>query len=362
MKGRMLTYTLFGESHGEAVGVLIEGIPPGISVALDSLKEELERRKGIPELSTARREEDIPQIISGVFRGYTTGAPILVLVKNRDVGSSYYEEIKDTPRPGHADYTARIKYFGYNDYRGGGHFSGRLTAGLVIAGYFARRLLEREGIKIKAYIKKIGRISCGELELEKILSSKNAYCPDELALKNMINEIKDARNSGDSVGGIVEVIATNVPPGLGGPWDEDIEADLASAYFRIPAVKGVEFGAGFKLAELRGSEANDAFIMRDGKIVTEGNNHGGVLGGITSGMPIVARIAFKPTPSIYIPQRTVNIREGKEKIIKLRGRFDPCIVPKAVPVVESATALVLAEHILRRNSWKNVVRRTGPKV
>ncbi|CAB49379.1 chorismate synthase [Pyrococcus abyssi] len=352
MRGRVLSFTLFGESHGKGVGVVITGIPPGIKVSHEELVKELERRKGIPGLSTARSEPDNPIILSGIFRGYTTGTPIAVLFENKDVDSSYYEDIKDKPRPGHADYPARIKYFGYNDYRGGGHFSGRLTVGIVTAGYFAKKILEKYGIRIRAYIKRIGRVEAKQLTLEEILSSENPFCPDEEAFEKMVEEIELARREGDSVGGIVEVVAVNVPPGLGGPYEEDIEADLASAFFRIPAVKGVEFGLGFKVAEKRGSEVNDPYVIRDGKVVTKTNNHGGVLGGITTGMPIIARIAFKPTPSIYLPQRTVDLREMKEVEIKLRGRFDPSIVPRALPVVEGVMAFVLADHLLFRRVWE----------
>ncbi|ASJ16277.1 chorismate synthase [Thermococcus chitonophagus] len=355
MKGKLLSFTLFGESHGRAVGVLIEGMPPGIKISVDEMKKELERRKGIARFSTKRREPDEPIILSGVFRDYTTGTPIAVIVENKDVDSSYYEEIKNTPRPGHADYPARIKYFGYNDYRGGGYFSGRLTIGIVIAGYFAKKILERYGIKVRAYLKRIGKVEAREISIEEVFSSRNPYCPDEEAFEKMIEEMEEARKKGDSVGGVVEVVAINVPPGLGGPHDEDIEADLASAFFRIPAVKGVEFGLGFKFAEKRGSEVNDPFVIRDGKVVTETNNHGGVLGGITTGMPIVARVAFKPTPSIYLPQRTVDLERMEEIEIKLRGRFDSCIVPKALPVVEGMMAFVIADHLLRRKAWEDFV-------
>ncbi|AFK23185.1 chorismate synthase [Pyrococcus sp. ST04] len=353
MKGRILSFTLFGESHGKGVGVLIEGIPPGIRVNVQEIKKELERRKGIQRFSTKRKEPDEPMIISGIFRGYTTGTPIAVVVWNKDVDSSYYEEIKNTPRPGHADYPAKLKYFGFNDYRGGGYFSGRLTVGIVIAGYFAKKILEKYGIKVKAYIKRIGRVEAREVEISEIFSSPNPYCPDEEAFQKMLEEMESVRKAGDSIGGVVEVVAINVPPGLGGPHDEDIEADLASAFFRIPAVKGVEFGLGFKFAEKRGSEVNDPFVIKDGKVVTETNNHGGILGGITTGMPIVARIAFKPTPSIYLPQRTVDLEKMKEVEIKLRGRFDSCIVPKALPVVEAMMSFVLADHLLIRKSWES---------
>lgn len=355
MRGKLLSFSLFGESHGKAVGVLIEGLPPGIEVSVEELKRELERRKGIERFATKRKETDEPKILSGVFRGRTTGTPVAVIVENRDVDSSYYEEIRNTPRPGHADYPAGIKYFGYNDYRGGGHFSGRLTVGVVIAGYFAKKLLEREGIKVRAYLKRIGRVEA-HVSPEELLSSENPYCPDERAFDAMVEEMERARKAGDSVGGVVETVAFNVPPGLGGPWEEDIEADIASALFRIPAVKGVEFGLGFGLAELRGSQANDPFVLKDGKVVTETNNHGGVLGGITTGMPLVVRAAFKPTPSIYLPQRTVDLERMEEVTLRLRGRFDSCIVPKALPVVESAVAFVIADHLLRRRAWEGMAR------
>ncbi|GAB6134760.1 chorismate synthase [Thermococcus prieurii] len=354
MRGRLLSFTLFGESHGKAVGVLVEGLPPGIEVKIEEMKVELGRRKGIPRFSTKRRESDEPVILSGVFNGFTTGTPVAVMVWNRDVDSSYYEEIRNTPRPGHADYPAKLKFFGYNDYRGGGHFSGRLTVGTVIAGYFAKKLLERYNVRIRAYLRRVGSVECPSFEPEELLASTNPYCPDEDAFERMLHEMEDARKKGDSVGGVVEAVAVNVPPGLGGPWEEDIEADLASALFRIPAVKGVEFGLGFKFAEMRGSEANDPFVIRDGKVVTETNNHGGVLGGITTGMPLVARIAFKPTPSIYLPQRTVDLDRMDEVELRLRGRFDSCIVPKALPVVEAVIAFVLADHLLRRKAWEEV--------
>lgn len=352
MMGKMLRFSLFGESHGRVVGILIEGVPPGIKVNLEKMKAELERRKGIKRFSTKRRENDEPIILSGVFNGFTTGSPIAVIIENRDINSSYYEEIKNTPRPGHSDYTAKIKYFGFNDYRGGGFFSGRLTAGIVIAGYFAKEILAKAGIEVKAYIKSIGNVKAKDLSVEEIFSSKNGFCPDEEAFQKMLEEMERARETGDSVGGVVEIIALNVPPGLGGPYDEDLEGDLAKAFFAIPAVKGVEFGLGFKIAELRGSEANDPFVIRDGKVITETNNCGGILGGISNGMPIVARIAFKPTPSIYIPQRTVDLEKMEETEIKLRGRFDSCIVPRALPVVEAMMALILADHLLRWLSWR----------
>lgn len=359
MIGKMLRFSIFGESHGKCVGVIIEGCPPGIKIDVKKIKAELERRKGIERLSTQRREKDEPIILSGVFNSFTTGAPIVVIIENEDIDSSYYEKIKDIPRPGHSDYTAKIKYFGFNDYRGGGFFSGRLTAGIVIAGYFAKEILAKAGVEVKAYIKSIGKAKARNLSIEEIFNSKNSFCPDEENFQKMIKEIEKAKKDGDSVGGIIEVIASSVPLGLGGPFDEDLEGDLAKAFFAIPAVKGVEFGLGFKIAELRGSEANDSFIIKDGEVKTKTNNAGGILGGISNGMPIVARIAFKPTPSIYKPQKTVDLEKMEEREIKLEGRFDPCIVPKALPVVEAMMALVLADHLLRWLSWKGFMNLEG---
>ncbi len=347
MPDKMLRFSLFGESHGPAVGVTIQGVPPGIKVSIPEMQELLKRRWGFTESSSTRREMDVPEILSGIFKGRTTGAPITIILRNRDVNSKHYEDIRYTPRPGHSDYTAWVKYFGFNDYRGGGHFSGRITAGIVIAGYFARKILEREGITVRAYIKSIGDVET-KASLEALFSSNNPFCPDEESLKRMIKLIEEVREEGDSIGGIVEVVARGVPAGLGGPYEDDMESDLARSFFQIPAVKGVEFGAGFRLARMKGSQCNDVFTISDGNIVTESNHMGGFLGGITNGMPLVARIAIKPTPSIYRSQKTVELKKMHATEIKLKGRFDTCIVPKVVVIGESMMALVLAEHLLRR--------------
>lgn len=349
MIGKILRFSIFGESHGVAVGTLIEGLPPGIEVSEDEMKELLRRRWGLPESSSTRREMDEPQIISGVFKGHTTGAPLVVILENRDVDSSYYEEIRYISRPGHSDYTSYVKYFGFNDYRGSGFFSGRLTAAMVLAGYFGRKILEMEGIAVKAAIRGVGNI-VAKFSEDELFSSKDPICPDVEAMEKIKEKIAEVRSDGDSIGGIVECVARNVPAGLGGPFDDDLEGELARAFFAIPAVKGVEFGMGFQLARMRGSEANDEFGVKNGKIVTESNNMGGVLGGISNGMSIVTRIAFKPTPSIYKLQKTVDLRSLETKEIKLHGRFDACIVPKAVVVVESMMSFVLADHLLRRYS------------
>ncbi|MCD6369962.1 MAG: chorismate synthase [Thermoplasmata archaeon] len=349
MMGKLLRFSIFGESHGKVVGCLIEGMPPGIRVDTTEIKKDLERRWGIRESSSSRREEDTPEILSGVFRAHTTGAPIAIVLKNRDAKSSYYEEIKYTPRPGHSDYTASVRYFGYNDYRGGGFFSGRLTAAMVVAGYFARKVLEREGVRVRGYIKRIGDIEAN-VSLENLFSSA-LLCPDEEAWEKMKRRIEEIRKEGDSIGGIVESVAIGVPAGLGGPFDDDLEGELSRAFFAIHGVKGVEFGAGFRFSVMKGSEANDNLIVRNGKLETNENNMGGILGGISNGMPIVARVVFKPTPSIYKEQKTVDLRRMENVSLKLRGRFDTCIVPKAVVVIESMMAFVLADHLLRRYSY-----------
>jgi chorismate synthase len=352
MIGRLLRFSLFGESHGRSVGVQIDGVPPGIKIEEKKIMTELERRKGIPELSTKRKETDRPEFLSGVFKGYTTGGPVVAIAKNKDVDSSYYEKIRNIPRPGHSDYSAYMKYFGFNDYRGGGMFSGRLTFGIVVAGYFAREILAKAGIRVKAYAKSIGNIKTERLSLKDVFESNNPYCPDDLAYNQMLELIKKTKDEGDSVGGIVESIALDVPPGLGGFFEDDLEANLSKAFFMIPAVKGVEFGLGFKASELKGSEANDPFAFNKGKVVTKTNNCGGILGGISDGMPIIARVAFKPTSSIFKEQDSVDLQAGKDVKLNLKGRFDPCIVPKAIPVVEAMMSFSLADSYLRWLSWK----------
>jgi chorismate synthase len=308
-----------------------------------------------PSISTQRVEEDEFDILSGVFNGYTTGAPIVIFIYNRDVDSRGYELRRYTPRPSHADYTAWAKYFGYNDYRGGGMFSGRLTAGMVAAGAVAKKLLSRRGIEVYAYTRSVGDIKVSqEPSLEDI--KERTYlspvrCPDPEVSSRMFELIKRVRGEGDSIGGVVEAIGVNVPVGLGEPPIDTLEGDISKAIFTIPGVKGIEFGRGFEITMMRGSEANDPFIVRDNQVLTEKNDSGGINGGISNGMPIVFRVAFKPTPSIYKRQRTVDLRELREVELKLTGRFDPCIAIRAVPVVESIFALVLADHLLRWLSW-----------
>ncbi|MCS7120933.1 MAG: chorismate synthase [Nitrososphaerota archaeon] len=358
--GKAFVITSFGESHGPCIGVIVDGCPPGLSLNEDDIQRELDKRRpGSTFVSTQRREEDKIEILSGLYRGRTTGAPICLLIRNIDVNSESYEEIKRKPRPGHADYPAYIKYGGYNDHRGGGRFSGRITACLVAAGAIAKKLIGTLGIEVLAHVVQIGRVRVKEKisyeDIRRNVYSNPVRCalPEYAAL--MEKEVIEAANDGDSVGGVVEGVALNVPCGIGEPIFDSLDSDIAKMMFNIPAVKGVEFGAGFNCTLLRGSENNDPYILRDGKIITMTNNAGGILGGISTGMPIVVRVAFKPTPSISKTQRTVDLKLMEEAELKLHGRFDPCIVPRAVPVVESCLAIVLADHIIRSGMITKVI-------
>ncbi|MEM2094500.1 MAG: chorismate synthase [Candidatus Bathyarchaeia archaeon] len=350
--GKRFVVTCFGESHGFCVGIVVDGCPPGLKLSEEIIQEELEKRRPLSkEVSTSRSEADRVQLISGVFNGYTTGAPITMLVRNIDVDSSWYDENRWRPRPGHADYPALIKYRGYNDYRGGGHFSGRLTAAIVMAGAVAKCYLDSKGIEVLAYTKEIAGIRVDALptfdEIRKYRYGNTMRCPDAEVAARMEEAVASARVEGDSVGGIVECIAINVPVGVGDPIFDALDADLAKMLLAIPAVKGVEFGAGFGAARLRGSENNDAYRIVDGKIIAETNNAGGILGGLSTGMPIVIRVAFKPTPSIGKKQRTVDLKKMEELEFQVQGKHDACIVPRAVPVVEAAVSIVLTDHMLR---------------
>ena len=350
--GKAFVVTSFGESHGRCVGAVIDGCPAGLPLSEKDVQAELDRRiPKKPEITSGRIEKDIVEILSGTFEGHTTGAPICMMVWNEEAVPSEYDVIKNLPRPGHADYTAYIKYGGFNDYRGGGRFSGRITVSFVMAGAVAKKLLRLFGVEVLAYTKAIGGIEMKETPtLEKIREEtyKNPVrCPDPVYAEAMEKAIVEARKEGDSLGGIVECIALNVPAGVGEPVFDALDADIAKAIFAVPAVKGVEFGAGFKAAAMKGSENNDPYAMRDGKVVTLTNNAGGVLGGLSNGMPIVIRAAIKPTPSIAKKQKTINLTEFKEATLQVKGRHDPCIVPKAVPAIESVVAIVLADHMIR---------------
>ena len=350
--GKAFVVTTFGESHGRCVGAVIDGCPAGLPLSEKDIQAELDRRiPKKPEITSGRIEKDTVEILSGTFKGHTTGAPICMLVWNKEAVPSDYDTIKDLPRPGHADYTAYIRYGGFNDYRGGGRFSGRITVPFVMAGAVAKKLLRLFGVEVLAYTKAIGGIEMKETPtLEKIREEtyrNPVRCPDPVYAEAMEKAIVEAKREGDSLGGIVECIALNVSAGVGEPVFDALDADIAKAIFAVPAVKGVEFGVGFKAAAVKGSENNDPYAIRDGKVVTLTNNAGGVLGGLSSGMPIVVRAAIKPTPSIAKKQKTINLAEFKEATLQVRGRHDPCIVPKAVPAIESVVAIVLADHMIR---------------
>lgn len=354
--GNMLKVSIFGESHGKAIGVVLDGLPPGIELDMDFLRQEMARRQpGKSSLSTSRKESDDFNIFSGYFQGRTTGTPLCAIIYNRDTKSQNYEELKHLLRPGHADYSGFVKYSGFNDYRGGGHFSGRLTAPLVFAGAVAKHVLKQRNIFIASHIKSVQDVcdesfdstNIDEEILNKLIKSDFPVL-DEMAGQKMRELILDAKKELDSVGGIIETIIVNLPPGLGFPFFDGVESRLAHALFSIPAVKGVEFGEGFNITKLRGSQANDEFVLDGDKIKTSTNHNGGILGGITTGMPIVFRIAIKPTPSIGVSQKTVDIYNMQEATIAVKGRHDPCIVPRAVPAVEAASALVILDLMLER--------------
>jgi len=341
--GKLFSVTSFGESHGRAVGCIVDGCSSNLAISEAEIQKELDKRKPGQELSTPRGEKDKVEILSGVFEGKTIGTPIMLMVENKDVDSSKYEALKDTPRPGHADLVYREKYK-HVDWRGGSRASARETVARVASGAVAKKLLKDAlGIKIIGYSRAIGNvISEGVLTDEKTIESNPVRALDKA--KEMESAIKEAREAGDSLGGIVEVQALNVPPGLGEPVFDKLSADIAKALMSIPAVKGVEIGDGFSLAGLKGSEANDIFESKNGKVLTKTNRAGGIHGGISNGMPIVARIAMKPVASIGREQQTVDLKTYKAKKIKIEGRHDPCVVPRAVPIAESMLALVLADH------------------
>jgi chorismate synthase len=358
--GRLFTVTSFGESHGPCIGVVVDGCPAGLPLTAADIQKDLDRRRpGDSPGATARREKDKVEILSGVLNGFTTGAPVCALIRNEDIDESDYEKIRFKLRPGHADYTAFVKYGGFNDWRGGGRFSGRLTASMVMAGAIARKLLGLIGVEIVAHTVEIGGINAraaDHQEIKKKTSKNSLYCADPAAAKKMAGLITRAKATGDSLGGVIEGIALNVPAGLGEPLYDNLDGELAKALFAIPAAKGVEFGAGFGAARLKGSENNDPFIIEHGRIMTATNNAGGVLGGISTGMPLVLRVAIKPPASISIEQKTVDIQKMKETTIKVGGRHDVCIVPRAVPVVEAMMAVTLGDFALRAGLIKRTVK------
>ncbi|MEM3702860.1 MAG: chorismate synthase [Candidatus Bathyarchaeia archaeon] len=359
--GKAFVITCFGESHGKCVGVVIDGCPAGLPLSEHDIQIELnKRRPGAAMISTQRVEEDKAEILSGIFEGHTTGAPICIIVWNKDIDSEPYDEIRAKPRPGHADYTAYLRYGGFNDFRGGGRFSGRVTAAHVMAGAVAKKLLKTVGVEVLAHTIQIGSIKISRKvsydEIRRNVYGNDVRCADPHTATLMLKEILKAKNEGDSLGGIVECMALNYPAGLGDPIFDSVDADIAKMMFNIPGVKAVEIGVGFNTASMKGSENNDYFKIENGKVVTETNNCGGILGGISNGMPIITRIAFKPTPSILKAQKTINLKEMKETNLKLLGRYDPCIVPRAVPVAESCMAIVLVDYAIRMGKIPTVLR------
>lgn len=348
--GNSFAFTCFGESHGRCVGVVIDGCPTGLGISEEHVQKQLDlRRPGQSIVATQRSETDKVEILSGVFQGKTTGAPICMLVWNSDTRSSDYEKFTNIPRPGHADYPAFVKYSKLNDYRGGGRFSGRITAGFVMAGAVAQKLLaEALSVEVFAYTLELGglRADISKMSFEDIIKrrySNELRCPDETAAQKMKDLVLTERGRGDSLGGIVECIVPRLPVGVGEPVFASIESEVSKAIFSIPAVKGIEFGSGFGGTKSRGSENNDVYEMRDGRVVTKTNNSGGILGGLSNGMPLVFRTAFKPASSIAKPQDTLDLSTGKEDRLVVPGRHDPTVVPRAVPVIEGMTSCVLAD-------------------
>ena len=348
--GNNLTVTLFGESHGACVGAVIDGITPGLTVDEQFIKDMLSRRRPQGKISTPRQESDIFEIKSGVFEGKTTGTPICIIIPNSDTHSKDYKATRYLARPSHADYTANCKYHGFEDYRGGGHFSGRITAALVAVGAILIPALQSKGILIGTHIKQCGNIF--DREFDKLnddisaLNQKDFAVLKEDVSNQMTSAITKARENGDSIGGVLETAVIGLPVGVGEPWFDTVEGLLSHALFSIPAVKGVEFGAGFSLGGMYGSQANDQFLMQDGKVVTATNNSGGINGGITNGMPVIFRTAFRPTPTISIKQNTVDMSTCENAVLEAKGRHDPCIVQRAVPVIEAAAAVAICDMML----------------
>ena len=365
MLGNYFTVSSFGESHGKCIGAIIDGCPAGLRLSEADVQPLLDLRKpGQSIITTQRKETDTVEILSGVFKGFTTGAPICMIIWNRDSDSRSYDEFMSKPRPGHADYTGYMKYGGFNDFRGSGRFSGRLTATIVMGGAVALKILKESlNIEIISYTKSIGDITMESAEIPFDSLSKNRYlndvrCPDQEAAGRMKDLILSARREGDSVGGIIECIVRGVPVGLGEPIFESVESEISRGIFSIPAVKGLEFGSGFRGSTMKGSENNDSFVIdkSTGSIITKTNKSGGILGGITDGMPIVFRVAFKPAASIPRPQKTVNLRDMTEARLIVSGRHDPCVVPRAPPVVDSIAAIVMLDCCLKSGLVPRVIR------
>ncbi len=352
--GNKIKLSVFGESHGEAIGCVIDGLPNGIKLDFDEISREMARRApGNDKTATARKESDIPHILSGVLNGITTGAPLAMEIKNTNTRSGDYGNLMSVPRPSHSDYPAYVKYNGNNDVRGGGHFSGRLTAPIVFAGAVAKQILKTKGVTIGAHIIQIGS-ACDNLfdknnicaaELDAVTHKQFAVVNDESEAE-MRACVEAARVNGDSIGGVIECAAVGLPVGLGGNMFDTVESRLSAALFGVPAVKGVQFGAGFDFAEMLGSQANDGYEMRNGKVALLSNNNGGILGGMTSGAPIIFSVVLKPTPSVSVPQKSVNLQTMENETLIVKGRHDPCVVPRAVSVIEGITAVTLLDLMM----------------
>lgn len=349
--GTLLRLTLFGSSHGPGVGCVLDGVPAGLEITEDDIQREVDLRRPAASIGTPRAEVDQVKILAGMQDGFTTGAPVVIFIENRDKDSSKYERFRTVPRPGHADLTALNRYGETVDLRGGGQFSGRMTAPVVAAGAIAKTMLSTIGVQIAAYTQRLGRLVDEEerylKEVRRASRENPVRAADPSLALEMVNEIMAAKEEGDSVGGTIRCLAIGLPMGVGEPYFDSLEGELAKMLFSIPGVKGVEFGSGFRSAEMRGSEHNDQFIVEDGEVRTITNHAGGILGGLSNGMPIEIRVAIKPTASISREQKSVDLGRMEDTTIKVEGRHDPCIVPRAVIVVEAATALVLADMCLR---------------
>lgn len=354
--GNNIKISIFGESHGNAIGINIDGLPAGFEIDMDKVLSEMNRRApGKNAMSTARKESDLPEILSGYFEGKTTGTPLCAIIRNSDTRSKDYSKTKDYMRPGHADFTGYMRYSGFNDYRGGGHFSGRITANLVFAGAICKQILEKEGIFIGAHISSIKDIkdkdfNSTNISKEEIVNLRNKELPliDESLSENIKHTILQAKYDGDSVGGSIECAVIGINPGVGNPFFDSVESTLAHLMFSVPAVKGIEFGKGFEMTKMFGSECNDEYYYDKDKVKTTTNNNGGILGGITNGMPILFKVAIKPTASIIKEQNTIDIKTNKNVKFRVEGRHDPCIVQRAVPVIEAVTAIGLLDLIKGR--------------
>mgnify|MGYP003295256400 CR=1 FL=1 len=350
--GNSLSVTLFGESHGEVIGAVLDGIAPGIAIDEAYIAHRLALRRPAGKIATARREGDPFRIVSGVFGGKTTGTPLTVLIPNENTNSKDYSATRALARPGHADYTAFCKYHGYEDYRGGGHFSGRVTTGIVAAAGIIIPALRKKGIIIGSHISSLGGVfdrAFGDFEedAEQLYNTQFPVLDSDSANK-MQSIIESVSKDGDSIGGVLETVISGLPAGLGEPFFDSMESMISHAVFSIPAVKGIEFGAGFNISSMLGSEANDSFVVKGDDIVTKTNNNGGINGGITNGMPLIFRCAVKPTPSIYKEQNTIDMRNGENTTLQIQGRHDPAIVHRARVVVDSITALTLIDLLCQK--------------